>query len=850
MASALFASVSFFSAGALRAANTEDDVLSGLAANSDLSAASSYSTTAPSTGGVPTTTSDVTFTAAGTYTSPYKFGSSLSIGSLDDLSTTALTLQGNADTLTLNGGDSISGNTADLLYVASGASLALSNTGTLGIALGASGNFDVVGTASVAGVVSGAFALTKTGAGTLTFSNNETYSGGTTISGGTLTLAAGGGAGGVRGAVTINSGATLLLTVNNALGYSAGSQITTLNINGGTVTTDAAHTDEGYLTSFNLTGGTLAYTGTNNTNAYQIAAGDATAPNITSNASTNLSLVSGFVNIRSGNLPINVAKGTTTGGVDLQISGQVNSSGTFGVTKNGAGNLLLSNFNGYTGGTTVSGGTLTLAAGGATGTVLNAISLASGTTLALSTTDDLGYNAGGVVTTITANGATVSNTSGGNEGFLTSYNLTGSTISSTAPTTGTNAGTVGTYVFNTTSTTPPTITSNASATTSTISAPLLLQNAGSFGISVAQGTTASGYDLTISGVIGSFNGNSGITKTGAGTLNLTGANTFTGNIAVNAGTVNLGSVGADNNSTSPAGATSGKTITVASGATLTASVNNVFGRGATGSTLPTITLNGGTFSTNRYNVLGPLNLNGGTVTTNDTADTGNYQTLQLRGNVTVGGTAASVFNASNVSATTGGIHLDTNSLFTVASTGATGADLTVNAPFRNRSGDYQNTAGGLTKAGAGTMLLTAASTYTGPTAVNAGTLLISGSINGSTAVSVAAGGALTLSNTAATVLADSGTLTLTSASGMTTALNLNAAAGTSEVIGSLVLDGTTEMPGTYTAAQLTTLDSAITFSSLNGETLTVVPEPSTWVGMVVLVGLVGVTQRRRFTAGV
>ena len=246
VAGALFVGCSFLAAGTLRAANTEDDVLSGLAANSNLSSAASYSTAAPSTGGVPTTTSDVTFTSGGTYTSPYTFGSSLSIGSLNDLSATALTLQGNADTLTLNGGDSISGNTADLLYVASGANLTLANTGTLGIALGASGNFDVVGTAAISAPITGAFALTKTGAGTLTLtSTGNTFSGGTTVSAGTLALGAGGGSGVLRGAVTINTGATLSLNGNNALGYSSGTQVTVLNINGGTVTTDAAHNRRG-----------------------------------------------------------------------------------------------------------------------------------------------------------------------------------------------------------------------------------------------------------------------------------------------------------------------------------------------------------------------------------------------------------------------------------------------------------------------------------------------------------------------------------------------------------------------------------------------------------------------------
>ena len=205
--------------------------------------------------------------------------------------------------------------------------------------------------------------------GSVTLTGINTYTGGTVVNSGTLALGAGGGAGAVRGVLTVNPGATLNLTAGNALGYTAGTQVTTLNINGGTVNTPTALGDEGFLTSFNLTGGTLAYTGGNATNAYQIAAADATAPGITSNASATTSLISGNVNIRSGTLPIAVAKGTTASGVDLQVSGVI--SGTnFGVTKSGPGMLALSGANTYTGATTVSAGTLLVTGSTATGSVV------------------------------------------------------------------------------------------------------------------------------------------------------------------------------------------------------------------------------------------------------------------------------------------------------------------------------------------------------------------------------------------------------------------------------------------------------------------------------------------------
>ena len=64
----------------------------------------------------------------------------------------------------------------------------------------------------------------------------KTYTGGTVVNGGTLQLAltGGSGAGVIRGALTINPGATAATTVVDALGYTAGSCVNEINVNGGT----------------------------------------------------------------------------------------------------------------------------------------------------------------------------------------------------------------------------------------------------------------------------------------------------------------------------------------------------------------------------------------------------------------------------------------------------------------------------------------------------------------------------------------------------------------------------------------------------------------------------------------
>ncbi|MBE7157885.1 MAG: PEP-CTERM sorting domain-containing protein, partial [Rhodospirillales bacterium] len=79
---------------------------------------------------------------------------------------------------------------------------------------------------------------------------------------------------------------------------------------------------------------------------------------------------------------------------------------------------------------------------------------------------------------------------------------------------------------------------------------------------------------------------------------------------------------------------------------------------------------------------------------------------------------------------------------------------------------------------------------------------------------------------------------------------LSGLANTSETVGSLILNGTSVAAGTYTAAQLTAFGSTATFSSTNGETLTVVgvvPEPSTYACVFIAVAGLGVYARNRRT---
>jgi fibronectin-binding autotransporter adhesin len=161
--------------------------------------------------------------------------------------------------------------------------------------------------------------------------------------------------------------------------------------------------------------------------------------------------------------------------------------------------------------------------------------------------------------------------------------------------------------------------------------------------------------------------------------------------------------------------------------------------------------------------------------------------------VTVEGTGA-----STIGPFTAGVYLSSVSgnavTFNVADvTSDTNADLIVSATLKSGGS-------GLTKAGAGTMRLDAADTYTGDTTINAGTLVLgsSGSIGSSAAIYVGAGALFDVSgvsggytvNNGQTLQGD-GTVTgdVSVASGGTLAPGASVGAGTLTIQGNVTLDG-------------------------------------------------------------
>jgi autotransporter-associated beta strand protein len=234
----------------------------------------------------------------------------------------------------------------------------ISSNGTLTVS-GAvnNGGFDLAldgaGSQTVSGVVSGAGSLVKSGIGAATLSALNTFTGGTVVNGGTLRLAYNSGASGtLQGTLTVNSNATAITTVNNALGYSGNNWVRTINLNFGTLQTTVA-TDNGWGTTINLVGGTMS---AGVANGY-FAMGNGPIFNVT--GTNAASVISANLTVRDaapGGIVFNLTRGTAT--TDLNITGKLLSAGNGGITLNGSGILQLTNANTYTGPTAVNGGTL------------------------------------------------------------------------------------------------------------------------------------------------------------------------------------------------------------------------------------------------------------------------------------------------------------------------------------------------------------------------------------------------------------------------------------------------------------------------------------------------------------
>ncbi|MBW8781370.1 MAG: autotransporter-associated beta strand repeat-containing protein [Verrucomicrobia bacterium] len=238
------------------------------------------------------------------------------------------------------------------------------------------------------------------------------------------------------------------------------------------------------------------------------------------------------------------------------------------------------------------------------------------------------------------------------------------------------------------------------------------------------------------------------------------------------------------------------------------------------------------------NAAGNLVLNGGTLQyTGAAVSTDRLFSLQSSSTINASGSGAVNFTNTGSMGFNSGTAAKTLTL-----TGTNTGTNTLAAVIGDNTG-----ATSVTKSGAGTWVLSGANTFTGATAVNAGTLA-TGSTGtfGAGNVSVVSGAALTFGNN--TSIADLSTLTLASTS---TAGSINLNFTGTETVG-LVFDSVSSTylaGGTYTATDLNTLLASLggnaVFAGTGSLSFSAIPEPATYAAIFGALALGMVLIRRR-----
>ncbi|PAW68410.1 MAG: hypothetical protein B9S34_02635 [Opitutia bacterium Tous-C1TDCM] len=455
--------------------------------------------------------------------------------------------------------------------------------------------------------------------------------------------------------------------------------------------------------------GTLAYTGSGSTtNRNIVLSGTTGGGTLAANGTGNVTF-SGTVTAATGGNKILTLAGTHTGNNTLSgIISDPSGGLTTALVKSGAGTWQLSGANTFTGGVTINGGILSFAAN-------NALFSGGNVVVDGATSATFGLNGTSQsIGTLTFGGAAATSSSvntvalgagtltlGGNVTYLATGNPLSAVIS---------GGTLALGAHRTFA---------VSNSTSTIS------------------------ELNVSSVIAGSG--FGLTKTGAGRLFLTGANTYNGGTVVNAGELYLGAANA-----------------LAAGSNVTINAN-VAGSAAL--------IVGGGFNQN----IGTLAIGGagGTASSQNLFQIDTGSTVTLGGNVAYDATGnpltADIFSG-------GTLALGATRTFDIADSSSTATELRV---YTTVSG----TGFGVTKTGAGRLALYGTNTFTGPVEIRSGSLEASILAAGGSFSSLGAGtGAISLG-----YLIDSGTLAYTG-SGHTTDRALVLAGTTGG--GTLSADGT------------------------------------------------------------
>ncbi len=235
---------------------------------------------------------------------------------------------------------------------------------------------------------------------------------------------------------------------------------------------------------------------------------------------TGYVVTGGPIALTGGAPVIRVGDGTESGAATVATIQSV-LTGVAGLEKADFGTLILTGANSYTGGTTISGGTLQLGDGGTSGAVLGDI--VNNAALVFNRSDDTSF--AGVI----SGTGSVLKTGAGTLALTGTNTYSGGTSINQGTLQVTSASALGTGAL----TVGGTGVLRASGSFAYGNSVTLTASVGTFEVDTSQA-------LTLSGVVG---GTGGLTKTGDGLLILTGANTYSGVTTISAGTLQIGNGG-------------------------------------------------------------------------------------------------------------------------------------------------------------------------------------------------------------------------------------------------------------------------------------------------------------------
>ena len=260
---------------------------------------------------------------------------------------------------------------------------------------------------------------------------------------------------------------------------------------------------------------------------------------------------------------------------------------------------------------------------------------------------------------------------------------------------------------------------------------------------------------TLSGMI---SGTGSLTQNASSQLLLTGNNSYTGTTTISAGTIRL------QNTASNSQAIVGD-ITISGGQLSVAATNQI-------ADTASVTLTSGSLELSSYNeIINSLTMSGGSLRRSTNTLTLNSASSFTGGTLNFASNTARII--TNATSTLGDVTFDFSAASGTSTLGLVlGGDIAVNASttanFTNSGGGLgridlnganrtidvgagatmnvdwtiAGTSVGLTKNGSGTLELNAANTFTGATAINAGTLFVNGSLAAGSALFVASGATL------------------------------------------------------------------------------------------------------------